>query len=225
MKKLILLLTVFSCVIFGLPDISCAQSAKDAINALKKLDTVVKTGVSYRDYPGALSEAKFPVRLYLDSKEAKAVKSITLNLHLELAVRHYDSALRVWDLKFKSNMYRTEEVFTEKDEAFWTVQGPYPDAIQVGARGNRFLSITRALPVIWDKAAESLRDAEAEYSKLTAETERAKTETNNEREILIKEKELLKKEIDLLKEKIEILQNENAALKIEAKKSRSPGRK
>ncbi|MFH1035614.1 MAG: hypothetical protein V1806_13985 [Pseudomonadota bacterium] len=48
-----------------------AETAKDAIRALKKLEARTEAGISPRDYAPALGEAKFEVNLFLESQEAK----------------------------------------------------------------------------------------------------------------------------------------------------------
>lgn len=54
-----------------------AQSTKDAVRSLKKLEAHLETGTSLRDYSQALGDAKFEVNLFLESKEAKNNSKLT----------------------------------------------------------------------------------------------------------------------------------------------------
>jgi hypothetical protein len=82
---------LFCLVLFTL---SFAQSAKEAVMALKKLQTRVEVGVSYEEYFPALGEAKFPVTLYLESPEA--AKNPQLKAAVEKSLGHYQLVARTW---------------------------------------------------------------------------------------------------------------------------------
>lgn len=60
------LFTFFSATAF-------AESTKEAIRALKKLEAKIEVGISYNDYSSALGGANFEVRMFLESPEAKEI--------------------------------------------------------------------------------------------------------------------------------------------------------
>jgi hypothetical protein len=70
MKKLLLLAMALGLLV-GLSSICYAQSAKEAVRALPKLQARVEAGISYRDYSPALGDALFEVKLFLQSPGAK----------------------------------------------------------------------------------------------------------------------------------------------------------
>jgi hypothetical protein len=69
-------------------------AAQDALLALKRLETRVSTGVSYAEYPNALSEAKFAIRKYHDS--ALSAKRAAFTGKLEEVIRDYEAASTIW---------------------------------------------------------------------------------------------------------------------------------
>jgi len=48
-----------------------AQTAKEAVFGLKKLQARCEAGINYNDYSNAIADAKFPVTLYMESADAK----------------------------------------------------------------------------------------------------------------------------------------------------------
>jgi hypothetical protein len=75
------------------------ESAKSAVRALKKLEARCQAGISYRDYPIAIGDAKFEVNLYLESSDAQ--KNRELAESIQAAMNHYDNASTFWALKFE----------------------------------------------------------------------------------------------------------------------------
>lgn len=76
-----------------LSNISLAQSEKNAIRALKKLEAKCQVGVSYRDYITALGDTKFEVNMFLES--SKAAKNPELAASIKKAMIHYEMAGKV----------------------------------------------------------------------------------------------------------------------------------
>jgi hypothetical protein len=50
-----------------------AESAKEAIRALRKLEAKIEVGISYADYLTALGDANFEAKMFLESPEAKEI--------------------------------------------------------------------------------------------------------------------------------------------------------
>lgn len=95
MKKLILLAMVIGLLV---SNICYAQSGKEAVRALQKLQARVETGISYRDYAPALGDAKFEVNLFLQSPEAKEKQELASSITVSILT--YELALSVWNLSF-----------------------------------------------------------------------------------------------------------------------------
>lgn len=85
-------------LLVAIPSIVSAQSAKDALRALSKLQAKTEVGISLRDYRNELGDVKFEVDLFLKSKEAG--KNTELANHIKKAMYTYLDALRVWDSEY-----------------------------------------------------------------------------------------------------------------------------
>lgn len=70
------------------------ETATDAIRALKKLESRTEAGISLHDYPAALGEVKFTVKMYLESKAAKGNQKATEDIKIVLEC--YEKALQYW---------------------------------------------------------------------------------------------------------------------------------
>jgi hypothetical protein len=92
------LLSLTLIIIIGIPGISFAKSAKEALKELKKIEARTETGISYRDYPKVLADAKVEVNEFLESKEAK--KKPQLAEHIKKALDYYLIAGDIWNIKF-----------------------------------------------------------------------------------------------------------------------------
>jgi hypothetical protein len=64
-KGMVLFFILLICV----PTLTHGRSEKDAVLALKKLQAKIQEGISYMDYRNALGEAKFPLNIFLESKD------------------------------------------------------------------------------------------------------------------------------------------------------------
>ena len=103
MKKLVILLLA-TVMVLSLSNIGFAQSAKEAVRALQKLQARVESGISYRDYGSALGDAAFEVKLFLQTSEAKDKPELARPIALTL--EHYKMAGSVWDFKVNSGRWR-----------------------------------------------------------------------------------------------------------------------
>ena len=68
---------LFITLLVGLPTLSHAQSAKDALMGLKKIQARTQAR-SYNDYSNAVGEAKIRLNLYLESYEAQKYPELNL---------------------------------------------------------------------------------------------------------------------------------------------------
>lgn len=172
-----------------------AQSAKEAIMALKKLEARCQTGISYRDYSSALGEAKFPVNVFQESKEAS--KNIKLAESISRAMGHYETAGKFWGYKFSVWKY-----YINSDEL--EILEKYPDATKDVESGGARMTFTSVkgprmvvdflLPIVWREASKELTNT----SKLYAELEE---NGSSDLDKIKKENADLKKQLELLKSK------------------------
>lgn len=127
--------------------------ARAALMAVKRLQTRVGTGISYRDYPQVLSEAKFAVESFVSSPAAKTNQAVAALL--TAAMQDYDTASQVWRQKFWSGGVSN---FVDDGPFQNRLLSEYP---RVGAaRDNIGLRIDNVLPILWRYAGERIAEAE-----------------------------------------------------------------
>lgn len=95
MKRVVLVL----CAVMLSASACYAETAKDAVRALKKLEARCQAGISYRDYAPALGDAKFDVNMYIESDEAKNAPELSESI--KSAISHYEYANSFWAIKFR----------------------------------------------------------------------------------------------------------------------------
>jgi len=79
MKKLFIAVMVIGLTFAAVT--TFAQSAKEAVLALKKLEARCQAGLSRSEYYSALGDAKFPVNLYMESSDAKQYSELTESIN------------------------------------------------------------------------------------------------------------------------------------------------
>jgi hypothetical protein len=137
------------------PTPSFAQTAKDALLALKKIQAKIQVGISYNDYGPACGDAKLQVNLFLDSSEAK--QNFKLTEAIKNAMKHYEGALEVWGCRFGGGTL-TEVLSTPTyDVVIQSILRNNPElrSLVVGNSGN--LPILEARTILW---REALNDTE-----------------------------------------------------------------
>lgn len=153
-------------------------AAKDALKGLKKLQVRVETGVSYRDYPTVLSDAKFEVRQFNDSPGAKQLPEFSAAINS--AIRHYERAQALWAYKFADRELRNAVLSYDIDVvregglfggSFKTVNRVNPTRLQFmtelmneykvgdGSSPEVRIMIDSTLAVIWSAAAKDIDTA------------------------------------------------------------------
>ena len=75
------------------------QSARDALNIVKKVEARTEIGINYREYQSVVGEAWGEVKIFAESPEGKAIPDFSLCL--TKAISDYKSALSVWSAKFE----------------------------------------------------------------------------------------------------------------------------
>ena len=183
MKKL----PIIVLVIILFPTIAIADSAKEAVRALKKLEARCQTGISYKDYAPALGDAKFEVNLFIEGREA--TKKPELTRMISQTMKDYEMAQTVWAKKFSDQQLTVSSYIFREDPLYNLLLQEYPDAnksIKEGGvlqelynpdackyivskgiplpsfcidRGEFKIDIDRMVNFIWTKASERLKTA------------------------------------------------------------------
>lgn len=184
MKRAMIL---FFLLFMGMPASTHAQSAKDALMALRKLEARCQGGMSYNDYANALGEAKIHLNLYYKSPDAE--KYPDLSDSFEKAILHYEFAGMVWRQKMS---HKYGEFIDMDSELGKSITRSYPNARKGMNAGSGTYSgeyaVDSLLPLIWAEASNELETTTDLYAKL--------------REISSDEKEKLKKEMAELKNEV-----------------------
>jgi hypothetical protein len=178
------------------PAAEYAQSAKEAVMALKKMEARVQSGIAYRDYRPALGETKFSVNIYLDTSEAKIYPELTSLI--ERVMVHYEQAGFVFEESLRGpyryldhvSSYSSEELRRQaisEQQIYKSLVEQYPEAnkfIENGGaldrdksdRGKdinnlkygRVLRLDYLLQMIFKRASKDLENASTLLSKANA---------------------------------------------------------
>jgi len=166
-----------------------AQSAKEAIYALKKLEARVQSGISYRDYSSALGEAKFPVNMFIESADAKKAPELTASINKAMA--HYEFVGAIWNAKFSSdNPYLKGGFIEEGSSLGLRIHELYP---QAESEKNYYFA-DELFRIIWAEASKELKNT-TNLSTIT------KGNKSNDCDKLKEENAKLKKQLELMKSK------------------------
>ena len=150
----ILLLIVFQ---------AAAQTAKDAVMALRKLQAKVEAGVTYRDYRSSLGDAKFEVDLFLE-KHPPSAKEARIQSSVDKAYMHYSMAAKVWDVKIAKGRYGPCVLGYEDSDLLKILFELYPELkderVLSGISGNYGpLCVDDFMQAAWREARKELRTA------------------------------------------------------------------
>ncbi len=203
MKKVFIAVMVIGLTFTTIPVF--AQSGKEALFGLKKLQARCQAGISYRDYSNAVADAKFPANLFMESADAK--KSPELTDSMKVVMRHYEYAGKLWTSKIsaksilsdKDQWMLSEGLITSSSSLGREVKELYP---QAKGSGEDYL-VDYLLPIIWNEASKELENATKLYAKMEEDAS-----NNNNIDKLKKENEKLKAATE-----IEKLKAENEKLK------------
>lgn len=134
--------------------------ARGALVALRKLDARVSVGISYRDYPSVLSDAKFAVGQFSRSEAARNLRE--MDTRLENVLHHYDTALDLWRVRFADPRGRASETFDrfENERLYDRLMTKYAGRVQAAMVNGRSLHYGATLSVIWGAARQELDEAD-----------------------------------------------------------------
>jgi hypothetical protein len=156
-------LSVFFFLIFvSMPSFSFAQSAKEALMALKKLQAKIQIGISYKEYGPACGDAKFPVNLFLEGDEAK--KDFKFTQAIKTAMKHYEGAFEVWGCMF--GLYGLTEVLTTPmyDPVIQNILKNNPELRSLVAQNSGNLPVTQGTNILLRAASQDTDNASRLFS-------------------------------------------------------------
>jgi hypothetical protein len=165
MKKMLIMLAM----VLGLlvSNVCYAQSGKEAVRALQKLQARVEAGISYRDYPPVIGDAKFEVNLYVKSLSDKEKYLDNLAIKIRRCMDYHEIARSTWGIYFAE----LQQGFTRKGiipiKDIQHLSNIFPEITNnvTGIRDKKFVSIAEVLGVIWKHAGKVLEEAQEELSK------------------------------------------------------------
>lgn len=189
-----------------------AQSAKEAVLALKKLQTRIQAGVTYRDYSNFVADAVFPVKLFIESQDSK--EYVELAVLMKKITERYAFAGEVWNWKLDNRFEST--VIGTNDSLFSQIRNEYP-GVPLKLDGT-VIKPDDALRIIWSKASTEVDEAAILFAKEDTKLQRkvADIEALRAENITLKNNvDSLNKEMSQLKEENEKLKRENEQIKSE----------
>ncbi|HYA43735.1 MAG TPA: hypothetical protein VEF34_20725 [Syntrophobacteraceae bacterium] len=136
---------------------SFAQSGREALRSLQKLQSRCETGISLNDYMAALGEARFEVKQFSETNEAS--KKITLCESLKRAIDHYMTAGSIWEqrLRFNSEYYSKYLFCSDFDKSLCdALFHDYPDAYSKKYVPGNTISLSDVISTIWAEASKEI---------------------------------------------------------------------
>jgi hypothetical protein len=97
MRNTMAVMLIMLIIFFG--NVCFAQSAKDAVRALQKLQAKIEIGMTYPDYVSALEDTWFEIKSFLDSPEAKIKTELALEINQSMD--NYRFAREYWAIYLK----------------------------------------------------------------------------------------------------------------------------
>lgn len=140
------------------------EKAEKVLQIIKRLQTRVETGVSYRDYPALISDPMFEVKNYIRENQPNEIKEFAKPALR--AVAYYDIAGTIWGFKFAQRQVSnvTCEPYQESLIRDTLADKNIPIDTDVNAYCKGYV-ISVALRAAWEKASESIVEAENELNK------------------------------------------------------------
>lgn len=140
-------------------------AARAAVDAVRKLQTRVEVGVSYRDYPALVADAKYEVSKFSDSPASQKIPAV--DLALSTSLKHYANALDVWNVKFRGRQMAYTFGRFEDPALFDLITREYEGMDRNQASTGIIYSV--ALAIIWSYASTSMREAESALKTYSAQ--------------------------------------------------------
>lgn len=129
-------------------------AAKEALRALEALQSIVESGVSYRDYGSRKADAKVIVDRFLNEfpKHPAAIP-------IAAAMEHFADAGDFWSIYFSSDYKHDFLLVSDPQVQIYAKQYPEIESKATDIAGRRMIYLTYALNAIWNKASESIGEA------------------------------------------------------------------
>ena len=155
------LLVLFSVLLSG---IASAQSATEAIMALKKLSAKIEVGISYREYTSELGNVNSAVKEFEGSDEAKRRPGV--KAAISRVMGHYSFAQAVWLTKISGY---AKNYLSTKDSISANIISQYPDVQKSVSEGGALsegfgLYIEEVVSIIWNTAGNDLARASESFA-------------------------------------------------------------
>ena len=132
-----------------------AQTAKDSIKSLIKLESIAKDNPRGKDFLNSLADAQAEVSMYLDGAESKKNKKLANSI--EKTCEYYKLAATFWNMKFDKVPY-----LHESDEFMKRLYVKYPE-LKNELRGT--IQLDRAILWCYSEASNNLANARKLLSK------------------------------------------------------------
>lgn len=189
-----------------------AQSAKDALMSLKKLQSKCEAGILYNEYPPSLAEAKVQVMDYLQSPVSS--NEPEFSEALGSALGHYECAGHIFDYMYNAGAGQ-HFVSTQDPSLFAKVKQRYPELSIYVSKDISGFSYSEAIQVMWARAASEVERAFDNFpSKAVKKTARKAVEQADPGDADATDGRL-KKQVNALKHEVRRLKKENKELRRE----------
>lgn len=158
MKKVVVLFII----VLGLTSLVFA-GGDEALTSLKKFRSRCEVGISYVEYSGALADAQYQVKEYVESRDAE--RNPEFAQYMSKALFDYRIAGTLWNIK--ASLPPGDYVYEENDLWAQFVK-VYPDGVQLleTAHGKyvenmRYTLFPVMLSYIWEQASQKIDKASA----------------------------------------------------------------
>lgn len=135
------------------------SSAKEAIDALQALHSVVKVGISYKDYPSKLADCKIKIDKFLRDNPNEYIPG--LNTKIEQSMSVYEDSLTWWDMKFTSE--HVANFVEDSDPTIVYCFKKYPNMLADMSthrdESGTMYFIDDGLPLLWGYASKYIDEA------------------------------------------------------------------
>jgi hypothetical protein len=191
------------------------QSAKEAITALMKLQMKCETGILYNDYLPAITEAKTPVMVYLESPASKNAPEFSEALSSALA--HYQLAGSIFEYMFNA---RAGQYFvsTQNPTLFNKIRQAYPELHIYEQKDESGFSYAEAIQIMWTRAASEIERASEKMPSAARKSAAKNDEEKNDPGQVNGINTKVARQVLALKNENKRLRNENKKLRREIDK-------
>jgi hypothetical protein len=137
------------CIASGCFDSKPGKLAREAYLSLKKIETKVETGVNYRDYCKAVSDARCAVNIFMESDENK---NMSIRQSISKIMEQYIFVTVIWSNRIKTNYFY---ISSSQDKALFNkIAKLYPKIVVEGD----FINTEKAMLLLWADASLELNE-------------------------------------------------------------------